>query len=593
MRALETIALMTLTVATAHPQTSGIQWTPFTYTSLAGETLAGDTGRVTVPERRTGGSGSSIQLAVLRIRSTAARPGAPIIYLAGGPGASGTAGMRGDLFPTVAALRAVSDVIIFDQRGTGFTQPSLVVRGTLGIPLDQSVMSESARNAAVERARAAAEEIRGRGIDLTAYNTVENADDVDDLRKALGAERIILWGHSYGSHLGLAYLRKYGRHVERAILGGINGPDQRRRYPSDGDILLARIDSVVRRTPGLRTVMPDFLGTTRRVLAKLAANPVRGRVDSVEVLIGKEEVQLLIALASGEASFIAALPLMIGELDAGRYDLVARQVRDVIKARPIGTAMTYPMDMSSGVSDARARRIRDQAPTAILGNAINYPFDQPAYREAWGVKVLPDEFREPVTSDVPTFFISGTLDGRTSLTDAAEVMRGFRNRRSVIVDGASHNPYALTTQLRDLMVRFAMGERVSDARLPVPVELRGPDEPALMQELRGLATSGGASAVSARLRELAVDSTHYLSSYVPGNLFLALQRERKADEAFAVVRTGVELFPRSSFLWTRLAEVHTARGEKDAAIAAYRKALEVDPFNRAAAVQLEKLGAAP
>jgi tetratricopeptide (TPR) repeat protein len=251
------------------------------------------------------------------------------------------------------------------------------------------------------------------------------------------------------------------------------------------------------------------------------------------------------------------------------------------------------MDMSSGVSAARAQRIREQAPTAILGNAINYPFDQPEYQQAWGVQVLPDEFRAPVTSDVPTLFISGTLDGRTSLGDGADVMRGFRNRRSVIVDGASHFPYALTTALRDLMVRFAMGERVSDARLPVPAELRGPDEPVLIQELRGVAASGGASAVSARLRELAADSTHYVSSYVPGSLFLALQRERKSDEALAVIRTGVDLFPRSSVLWTRLADAHAARGEKDAAIAAYRRALEADPFNRVAAVQLEKLGATP
>ena len=594
MRVLESLATMTVAFMSAHTQASTVQWTPFTYTSSAGESMAADSGRVTVPERH-GQGGGGIQLAVIRIRSTAARPGAPIIYLAGGPGGSGTAGMRGDLFPTVDALRAISDVIIYDQRGTGVTQPSLVVRGTLGIPLDQSVASSGAKELAVARARAAAEEIRGRGIDLTAYNTVESADDLDLIRQALGVDKFILWGHSYGSHLGLAYIRRHGAHVERAILGGINGLDQRRRLPADGDVLLTRIDSIVRQTPKLRTVMPDFLGTTRRVLAKLATGPVRVRVDSAEVLVGKEEVQMLIALASGELSFITALPLMIGELDAGRYDLVARQVRDVIKARPIGTAMTYPMDMSSGVSAARARRIAGQEADAILGNAINFPFDQPEYQEAWGIRVLGDEFRAPVVSTIPALFISGTLDGRTSLGDAAEVRRDFRNATNVVLDGSAHNPYALTTALRDIMVRFARGERVSDARLRVPPELRGPDELSLIGELRRIAGAEGAGAVSARLREMAAPgSPSYVTSFVVGNAALGLLRnDRKPEEALALLRTGVELFPRSSFLYTRLAEVHASRGENDPAIAAYRRALEVDPFNRLAAVQLQKLGAAP
>jgi pimeloyl-ACP methyl ester carboxylesterase len=592
MRVLQSMALMTVAVTTTHPQGGTIQWTPFTYTSIAGDTMAADTGRVTVPERH-GQSGRTIQLPLIRVRSTAARPGLPIIYLAGGPGASGTSGMRGDLFPTVDALRAISDVIIYDQRGTGFALPSLVVRGSLGIPLDQLVASPAARDAAVARARAAADEVRARGIDLTAYNTVESVEDLDLIRQALGVDKFILWGHSYGSHLGLAYIRKHGAHVERAILGGINGLDQRRRLPADGDVLLSRIDSVVRQTPKLNTVMPDFLGATRRVLTKLAANPVKVRVDSADVVVGKEELQMMIAIASGEWSFVSALPLLIGELDAGRYDLVARQVRDVIKARPIGTAMTYPMDMSSGVSPARARRIAEQQGSAILGNAINFPFDLPEYREAWGVRVLPDEFRAPVTSSIPTLFISGTLDGRTSLGDAAEVRRGFANGTSVVVDGAAHNPYALTTTLRDMMVRFAKGERVADARIPVMAELRGPDEPALIAELRRVAGSGGVAAVSVRLREMAAPgSPNYVSSYVPGNAFLALQRQdRKPEEALAVLQVGVELFPRNSFLLTRLGEVHAARNETDLAIAAYRRALEADPFNRVAAVQLQKLGA--
>jgi tetratricopeptide (TPR) repeat protein len=116
-----------------------------------------------------------------------------------------------------------------------------------------------------------------------------------------------------------------------------------------------------------------------------------------------------------------------------------------------------------------------------------------------------------------------------------------------------------------------------------------------IEVLRRAAGAGGVAAVSARLREMvAAGSSNYVSSYVPGNAFVALQRtDRKPEEALAVLQVGVELFPRNSFLLTRLGEVYAARNERNLAIAAYRRALDADPFNRVAAVQLQRLGASP
>ena len=48
----------------------------------------------------------------------------------------------------------------------------------------------------------AATYFRSQGVDIQAYNTIESAHDVDDLRKALGAEKLNLVGFSYGTHLG-------------------------------------------------------------------------------------------------------------------------------------------------------------------------------------------------------------------------------------------------------------------------------------------------------------------------------------------------------------------------------------------------------
>jgi hypothetical protein len=118
--------------------------------------------------------------------------------------------------------------------------------------------------------------------------------------------------------------------------------------------------------------MPDFFGTTKRVLDRLAQQPVTVTVDSQTVLVSKEDVQTVIAIQSGEQAFVRRLPALVGQMDAGNFVLMARMVREVIKNRPFGTVMTYMTDLASGVSDERARKIREQVPGALLGNAINF-----------------------------------------------------------------------------------------------------------------------------------------------------------------------------------------------------------------------------
>jgi pimeloyl-ACP methyl ester carboxylesterase len=53
-------------------------------------------------------------------------------------------------------------------------------------------------------ARRAAERFAAAGVRLASYTSVENADDVNDVRRAFGYARMNLWGRSYGSHLALA-----------------------------------------------------------------------------------------------------------------------------------------------------------------------------------------------------------------------------------------------------------------------------------------------------------------------------------------------------------------------------------------------------
>ena len=103
------------------------------------------------------------------------------------------------------AFREIADVIAFDQRGTGYSKPNLGCYERMAAPLDVAPSPEMALKELRANAKGCASYWRDiQRVDLTGYNSNESADDLEDLRKALGVPKISLWGISYGTHLALA-----------------------------------------------------------------------------------------------------------------------------------------------------------------------------------------------------------------------------------------------------------------------------------------------------------------------------------------------------------------------------------------------------
>ena len=574
------------------PQNDALHFQKSVFVSTAGESVDAESGWLVVPESRSRPQGASIKLPVVRFKSTTDKPGYPIIYLAGGPGASGLDSAKRLIFPVLMALRSHADVVVFDQRGTGGAEPSLVLPGKLDLPLNDTLDSRASRQQLRVRASEAVAEIRRRDIDLSSYNTNENADDVNDLRLALATPKITIWGHSYGSHLGLTVLRRHGQFIHRAILGGINGPDQRWRFPNDLQSLVSRIDGYIKNTPKLRRQMPSLTDTVATVFKRLEEKPVTVLVQSEPIVIGKADVAVLTALQAGDLEFVKRLPLFFGRMREGDFSAVAGLILQGLKQRELGTAMRFSMHIASGVSRERSAGIAAQEARALFGNAINFPFDDKEFVEVWGINDLGAEFRSQVRSDVPTLFLSGELDGRTSVDDAKEILRGFSNGRHVLIEGAAHDFYHLTSKVLELMLDFLDGKTTPE-RIRVPFDLRGPDERKLVLELRKLILEKGIDAGIKRLREMnSAASDSYVTSYVPGTLgFILGNDDKKAAAALAVFQVGVDLFPENEFLHERLAEAYLAVGEKALARKHYERCLQLNSLNRVAYLKLKQIDA--
>jgi pimeloyl-ACP methyl ester carboxylesterase len=442
-------------------------------------TTDAEEGWLRVPENRQRPTGRQFEIHFVRFPARAARPSYPIIYLAGGPGASGTHSAAGDRFPLFMHLRRAADVIALDQRGVEFTRPRPVCPGRWSYPLDRPLEEATLAAVMAPWLRRCADHWRD-SVDLSAFNTRESADDLEDLRQALGAEKLSLWGISYGTHLALAYIRRYPHRVHRAILAGVEGPDQTWKLPANVERSLRRLDSALAADPRARKRIPNFLPRLTRTLAHLSRYPatveVRDRRTGGRhrVTVGVLDLQRALYFAQGERESIAELFRRVAPILGGDYAPLA-QFAYRTRLERTDLVMALSTDCAAGATPARLALIRRQAESALLGDVAN--LDLRVGCAAWPVPTLGEEFRTAVSADVPVLAISGTLDNRTPPENAIEVLAGFRNGRHLVIEGAAHDDdlFLSSPEIREAMLRFLLTENPGVRRIVLrPIRFKLP-----------------------------------------------------------------------------------------------------------------------
>jgi pimeloyl-ACP methyl ester carboxylesterase len=420
-------------------------------------------GELTVPENRANPKSRKITIRYQRFPSTAAKPGYPIVYLAGGPGGSGIGALQGTRKALAEAFREFGDVIAYDQRGTNQSGPKMTCDEQYfadpSKPLDRGAGAVMA--AAM---KPCVDKLRADGVDISGYNTRENAADLEDLRKHLGAEKLILWGISYGAHMGAAALCYHPATIDRVILAGIEGLDDTYKLPSDQQTLM---DEIGRRAPG------DLLASIRNLLRELERNPKRVTLthpltgQTTELVMGPLDLQVEIADRLFAPANFASLPDFVTRIERGDWTALALAAAET-RFGSAHSVMSVAMDCASGISASRKAVIADEAKRTLLGDAINLPF--PEICVAVNVPDLGDAFRAPLRSDVPALLISGTLDGRTRPRQAEEFRRYLPNAQHLVIEGAGHSdPLFLSSpKILEAMKAFLRGEPLRERVITLP-----------------------------------------------------------------------------------------------------------------------------
>lgn len=371
-------------------------------------------------------SGRTIHLNVMVLPALTDKPAPdPWFPIAGGPGQRAT-----DLFPLLGVtsqIRQQRDVILVDQRGTGGSNR---LACSLRDPNDvQAVIGETV---SMENIRACRDTL-AKTADLTQYTTNNAMDDLDDVRRAMGFDKINLFGDSYGTRAALVYLRRHGEHVRTITLEAV-APPSYRLFVGFPKTIAASIRGLLDRCEADASCHRDFPNLKKEyetIVERLGKSHAKVEVKSQSVAIsldaftGDLRPMIYIPELAAQVPYIlhAAYQNDFRPFASAAY--FARTAIDQTIDRGMATSVICTEDIP-GVSASEARKA-----------SFQYRIYEGICRE-WPHVAAKKDFYAPVQSNVPALLISGVLDPATPPETAYEAARHLSNSRVVIIKDGSH-----------------------------------------------------------------------------------------------------------------------------------------------------------
>lgn len=269
-------------------------------------------GIVRLPQDRSTPA-SSVQVGLFFAQLDALNPTTrtpPLLYLAGGPGASGVYDVP-FLAPLLQPVRTGRDLLFFDIRGSGFSQPRIDCTLFTGGAPDTRCM----------------EKLRAQGIEPMLFNTTQNAADAADLARVLGYSEVDLLAVSYGTRLALELLRAQPDIVRAAVLDSTVAPETLTfELQALGDYE-ARIWPFAdcEAQPACRGRFGEMAGRFVALINRLDEGDPAHRAGAGPLDAG--QLYRIADLAMNQPDAMALMPLLVDELDRG-VDATYTALRD-------------------------------------------------------------------------------------------------------------------------------------------------------------------------------------------------------------------------------------------------------------------------
>ncbi len=410
-------------------------------------------GYVSLPQDYEDPDGGNVEIYYTQIKSRnpEAQPD-PLVYLVGGPGSSGTQLLQISFQAYLRAFIGDRDIIVIDQRGTGFSNPPLYCREAL-YRFDEILQIPYADHAELmlEILTECRQRLSENSVQFDSFHSENNARDIVNVMLALGYEQWNLVGVSYGSRLGLVMMRDYPQYVRSAILDSV--------YPPQADIYLDAYFSGERALQALfdaceaaescRARYPNLEENFFRLYERLNRYPltVGYRLPGNKTLkIEVSGYRLYDWVFSWlyEVESIRVIPLLLYQLARGMpenavYFGVAHQA--LMTSLSLGMHYTVQCQEEYGsAADRSYERLLQEH--SHLESYMQYPVEGretlAQLCDLWLVESRVPRANMPVTSEVPALLLSGNYDPITPPDYAAQAEETLTTAYNFVLPHVGH-----------------------------------------------------------------------------------------------------------------------------------------------------------
>lgn len=402
-------------------------------------------GELLVKENPADVNSKEISLAILRLPAISPAANAdPLFLIQGGPGGS-SIDMANQIHSFFSDVRKNRDLIFVDQRGTGKSNP---LRCEQAAPDDVNLPEPEQIEKYLALMKTCAEKYQ---TNAAFYTTVHAVQDLDAVRIALGYEHINLWGGSYGTRVALEYARRYPQQARTIILDGVAPVSIAlpKYFARDAMAALVSVNNECLAQTDCAAEFGDIVQKAETVLQRLTAlqsagdpleiayeHPRNQQTESLRLTPRTFSSLLFMSLYSRDLTVL--LPRAISFAEKEDYRLLAALSAlsaDQAQLMNIAEGMRYSVICNEDWPQLSAADVEQSVP--FFG--VPFVKEMQPICALWPKAKLPEDYWQPIKSDVPALLLSGKHDPVTPDVWAQTVAAHLPNSTSLSAAGGNHS----------------------------------------------------------------------------------------------------------------------------------------------------------
>ena len=434
---------------------------PCEYSTESGS-YAADCGTLVVPESRADPRSRLIAVPVTRIHATSAHPKEPIFRLEGGPGKTNLE------FSYASRFVGEHDVVLVGYRGVDGSVRLDCPEVEAALKHSEDLLDEKSFRAYGDAFRSCADRLTDDGVDLAAYGVVQQVDDLEAARKALGYDRIDLLSESAGTRTALIYSWRYRESIHRSVMIGVNPPGHFLWDGETTDEQIGRYADLCAQDDSCRRRTDDLAASMRQTVADMPDRWLFLPIKEGNVLVAS--FFGLMETTSENAPLSAPMTLDAWQA-AADGDASGFWLQSLAADLVFPTSVVWGQYAAFASADAPAVRdyfspghrrdsILDDAGTALVWGGGRLA-------DAWPAAAGADDYGRVPKSETETLLVGGTLDLATPpQTATEELLPHLPNGDRVVLDGFGHTLDFWTDQPEAgtrLITAYLAGGEVDDS----------------------------------------------------------------------------------------------------------------------------------